>query len=200
MKYYVIPILILVGYLHSGHAQISRPAEQLPVWTPPPNLISKLGRPITIGGFHLRPPIGYSLQRPNLPSGLPSGSQVVAWAGPPRVDGTRSQVLMTIIPAPPSEVTPDNLERVLSVFMASIESRRSDWKQTPVERGIVIGNIFVRSRWDGVDIETGAKMHGVVYTGIVGNKVVELASQDVEPYHRAALALAEASILTFSPQ
>jgi hypothetical protein len=200
MKYYLIPILIVVGYLHLGHAQTSRPAGQLPVWTPPRDLISKLGRPIIIGGFHLRPPVGYSLQRSDLPSGLPPGSQMVAWAGPPRADGTRSQVLMTIVPVPSSEVTADNLERVLGVFIAAIESKRSEWKQTPVERGIVSGNTFVRSRWDAVDIETGARMHGVMYTGIVGNKVVELASQDVEPYQRAALALAEASILTFSPQ
>jgi hypothetical protein len=200
MKYYVIPVLVLVGYLQLGHAQTIRPAEQLPVWTPPRNFIAKLGRPITIGGFRLRPPVGYSLQRSDSPSGLPSGSQVVAWAGPPRVDGTRPQVLMTIVPVPSSEATADNLDRVLSVFLAGIESRRSEWKQTPVERGIVTGNVFVRSRWDGVDLETGAKMHGVVYTGIVGNQVVELASQDVEPFHRAALALAEASILTFAPQ
>ena len=199
MKYYVIPILIVVGYLHLGHAQ-SRSTDQLPVWTPPRDVMSKLGRPVTIGGFHLRPPVGYSLQRANLPSGLPAGSQVIAWAGPPRGDGTRPQLLITIIPAPSSEAIPENLERALSVFLAAIESRRSEWKQTPVERGLVMGNEFVRSRWDGVDIETGAKMHGVVYTGIVGNKFVELASQDLEPYHRAALALAEASILTFSPQ
>jgi hypothetical protein len=198
MKYYLISILVAFGYLNLGYSQ--SPTKQLPVWTSPHDVMSKLGQPIAIGGFRLRPPLGYSLQRSDLPSGLPSGSQVVAWAGPHRTDNTRPQILMTIVPIPSSEATADNLDRILSVFIAGIQSRRSEWKQTPIERGIVAGTTFVRSRWDGVDSETGATMHGVLYTGIVGNKVVELASQDVEPYHTTALALGEASILTFSPQ
>jgi len=198
MKYYLISILVAVGYLNLGYSQ--SPTTQADVWTPPRDAMSQLAPRITIEGFHLRPPLGYSLMRSDLPSSLPPGRKVVAWAGRPRANGTRPEVQLTIIPIPSSEARADNLDRILKAFIAAIQSRRSEWNQTPVERGSIAGNAFVRIRWDGVDSETGARMHGVLYSGIVGDKVVELASQDIEPYHAAALALAEASILTFSSE
>jgi hypothetical protein len=64
----------------------------------------------------------------------------------------------------------------------------------------VNGIEFLRARWSGTDKATERKMHGFIYVAVVGQQIIQLSSQDVEPHHGAALPVAEAAVQTFRKQ
>lgn len=97
---------------------------------------------------------------------------------------------------PPAELKKYDLEQALDELVASLSYQRRNWTRTVTEKGLINGLTFVRTRWNGQDLPTGLKMHGLVYVAIVGETLIQLSSQDIEPHHVEALKLAELSILT----
>lgn len=162
-------------------------------WNPAAALRGQLEADQAVDEFTISPPKGYSPQtRPG-----PHGSIATAWAGPPRADGTRPQVMVLTVSLPAEELRKYSLEQALDELTLSLRNRRKNWIRTATERGLINGLVFVRTRWNGEDIPSGLKLHGFVYVAIVDDTLVQLSSQDVEPHHEAALRLAESSVLTF---
>lgn len=189
-------LLFLMGFAALwaiGAIEAAPPLSKLPVWAPDKALLSQLAPAAIVKGFSLRPPQGYILRQD---SG-PSSSQVFGWLGPAHEGGTRPYVMLALIPIPPSEAKKYTLPQFLDKTMESVQRRRTNWKRTPAETGIVNGVSFRRARWSGINTQIGLKMHGFNYVTVVGNQVIQVSSQDVEPHHEQALKLAEASILTF---
>ncbi|HEY5885458.1 MAG TPA: hypothetical protein VIT88_12265 [Pyrinomonadaceae bacterium] len=177
-------------------SQLSLRAQEktnLQKWNAAEPLLSQLEADCAIDNFAIRPPKGYSPQtRPG-----PHGSIATAWAGPPRSDGTRPQVMVLTVRLTPEERQKYRLEQALDELVSSLRARRKDWTMSATEKGLINGLVFVRTRWQGEDLTSGLKMHGFVYVAFVDDMLVQLSSQDVEPHHEAALKLAESSVLTF---
>lgn len=190
----IVPIVLCISW--SIFPQLSLLGQQtakLPDWKANEALLDQLEAAISVHKFSIPPPKGYSFQ-----TRLgPDGSKATAWTGPPRSDGTRPHVMLLTFTLPPEELRKHNLEQVLDELLASIRQRRKDWTRTATEKGLIHGLTFVRTRWNGRDLSTGLKMHGFIYVAIVGETVIQLSSQDIEPHHEQALKLAELSVLTF---
>lgn len=183
VSYSIFPPLWLAG---------QQPAT-LPDWKVNEASLNQLETASSVDEFSIRPPKGYSLQKRT----GPHGSKMAAWAGPPRVDGTRPQVMVMTAMLPPDELKKYNLDQALDELVSSLSYGRKEWTRTATEKGLVNGLIFGRTRWSGLDLHTGWKMHGFVYVAIVGKTVIQLSSQDLEPHHEESLKLAELSLLTF---
>lgn len=163
-------------------------------WQPDKTLLNRLAAPVVVGGYELRPPLGYRLQRQS----APDQGQVLAWVGPARVDGVRPYLMLGIINVPTGEANKYTLEQALDKLLGSIQRlRKQDWQRTRAERGTINGLTFVRASWSGTASGMPFKMHGFSYVTQVGNQVIQLSSQDVEPHDKAALALAQTAALTF---
>ena len=156
-------------------------------------LIGQLAPANVTGPYQIQPPKGYTLH--SQPG--PGGSMAQAWVGTSRADGTRPYIMLGIVTPPVGEAGKYTLSQVSAKLLAGVQRRRKEWTQKPVEMGTVNGITFVRTYWRGVDTETGLTMHGFSYVAQDGNVFLQLSSQDVEPYYKTALALTEASALTF---
>ena len=136
--------------------------------------------------------------RPNLPPG-PENPMLYGWAGAMRDDRTVPQfVIMTF--SPEGVVRQVDMEPALAALVDRVKIGKKDWKQSPFEHGVINGLPFVRTRWEGFEVTFGRKLFGVSYLTIVGQKVIQLSSQDVAPFHTASLSLAESAVKTFKKQ
>jgi hypothetical protein len=161
-------------------------------WTPEQAMLNKLGDPQPCGRYMLRTPRGYTLQ--TTPG--PDGSVGYAWATKPRHDSTRAYILVFV----GTNAANDSLSDLLDAFIAGVRERRNDVKESTVETGTINDLTFARAYWAGIEPTLGVKMHGFVYVAQDGPTILEISSQDVEPYSKASLRLAEASALTFRKQ
>jgi hypothetical protein len=156
-------------------------------------LLEQLGPLTDVEGYQVRPPKAYSFSRPPGPPGFTG----YAWAGALRGDKTAPQLLIGVVPVPPAEAKAQSPERFLEKMLEGVKRRRTNWTQTPPERGQVNGLTFVRARWSGTESAKGWKMHGFMYATQDGATFLQLSSQDVEPHHEHALKIAETAVLTF---
>ncbi len=175
----------------SLHALTSQNNNRLPAWETDKSWLNQLGSAENVEEFQFNPPKGYILQTKM----GPYGSKAMVWIGPARSDGTRPQIMIFTVTPPPEEMKKP--EQTLNILLERISNGRKDWQRTRTEQGLVNGLRFVRARWSGINIPTGHKMHGFTYVTVVNGKVLQLLSQDVEPYHKEALQLAESSAFTF---
>jgi len=188
--------LILCSALASGlwtgilaHQQ----SDKSPNWVSDKTLADRLGSFVDMKEFQLKVPKTY--QPVNQPG--PDGSNITAWIGAERSDGTKPYVMVTTARLNSEQQSTLSSEQALDAFLTSIERRRKQWSRTPTERGKVNGMTFVRSRWSGVDMNTGKKMRGFSYVTINNGELVQISSQDVEPNDKGDLEIAEAAALTF---
>lgn len=187
-------LLVMAGILSlcmQSLAQVEK-GERLPIWTPDRDLLSKLTEAVSILGFQVRPPKGYTSVRQ-----VEGRAQMFAWQGSVRSDGTAPSLMVGIMTPPPGEASTYTLEELLDKFLAGIQRRRQHWTRTAAERGQVNGLPFVRARWSGTETTSQRKMHGFNYVALEGQTIIHISSQDVEPHHDAALAFAETAALTF---
>jgi hypothetical protein len=164
----------------------------LATWAPDRTLLSRLAPAVSLSGFQLRPPDGYTLQKQVHGSG-----RIFTWIGPPRQDGTRPYLMVSVLTPPSGVRNRYTAEGALDMMLAGVQRRRVDWKRSAAEHGRVNGLEFVRSRWSGVERTTQQKMHGFSYVTVKGSTIIQISSQDVEPHEQSALRLAEAAALTF---
>jgi len=99
-------------------------------------------------------------------------------------------------PAAPGEES-DTPEQYLDRWLDRLKQRRTNWSQTPIERGRINGLSFIRIHWSGTDPDNQAKLHGFVYVAKDGPKYIQIRSQDVEAHHEQSLKIAETAALTF---
>lgn len=168
--------------------------KPLPTWKPAPTLLRQLGPEVRRDAYTVRPPKGYLL----LPEKYQkNGFDGVLWVGKQRADGTRPG-LSLLIATPPAEIkgslTP---EQALDAHLASIRQNRDNWFQSDVQRGRVGGRDFIRAYWAGTDTRRGFDLRGFVYLTLDGRQIITISSQDVAPYDKKTLVLAEAAALTF---
>jgi hypothetical protein len=178
-------LFILCGLFLAQTLYGQKPGKP-PVWKSNEALVDQLDSAKEIEGFLINPPKGYSwLAQPG-----PEGSKITGWSGVMRPDKTRAQLLVLTVTLPREELKKYNLEQILDELVASTGQQRKNWQRTPTEKGLINGLIFVRTFWSGTDI-------GLGYVTLVGEKIIQLSSQDVEPHHKEALELAESSVFTF---
>lgn len=163
-------------------------------WTPDPALTGKLAPLTPVAGFKVRPPRGYAPQAIN-----PGGGTITVWRGASRTDGTRPLVMFQKVVIPPKEQNRYTLVQAFTMFMRSGAKGNASYTQTPTQTGTLAGLPFVRTSWSKTDAQTGRTERGFNYMGRRGGEFFLLGSQDSSP-DAAALALAEASVLTFRPK
>jgi hypothetical protein len=164
----------------------------LPAWVPDKALLTKLAPYTTVAGYQVRPPKGYDAIEP---PPAPPGGKYFGWAGARRADKSSPSLTVAVATPPPEVATKATLEQFLDSMLNGVKIRRTNWKQTAVERGQVNGRTFLRARWSGTIKDW--KMHGFMYVTRDGDTFIAVSSQDVEPHHTEALKLAEAAALTF---
>ncbi len=191
---YLMPIAVIAVVAGLGQAAVY--AEDAPLsssWVPETKLLEQLSEEAVVGSFRLRPPQGYQFVQ----QAGPNGAQAFAWKGERRPDGTAPSLMVIVAPTPEGEAPPMDLEKLLAKFLAGIQRRRAQWAQATAERGRIGERTFMRAAWSGLEPALQVKMHGFSYVAIDGTTVIQISSQDVEPYHAQTLPLAEASALTF---
>jgi hypothetical protein len=190
-----IAVVLLAAGCSGKAGDSSSASEPLQVWEPDAKLLQKLGPMATVEEFQVRPPKGYSVSPP--PPNAPAGMKGFAWAGALRDDKTAPQFMIVLQSPPPGEAKNMTLEQYLDKMLEGVKGRRTNWTQTPPERGQSNGLTFVRAYWTGTEPEKHWKMHGFMYVTKDASKFIHLTSQDVEPNHEQALKLAETAALTF---
>jgi hypothetical protein len=170
-----------------------RQIQNLPEWKTNHAGLSELQEAVSVEGFSIRPPKGYSLETVF----GPHESKVNVWVGPTRADGTRGQVMVLTLAETMDELKQFKLEQLLGQLVAGLRERRTDWKQSATEKGLINGLVFLRIRWSGRGKTSELAMHGVVYVAIADGRLVQLSSQDVDAHYKEAFGLAESSIFTF---
>lgn len=194
-----VAAVVSVGVLTAGLLALgSVPGNAAPAkgWTPDPAQLGKLAPLTKVAGFQVRPPRGYAPQAIN-----PGGGTITAWRGEARADGTRPVVMFQKVLIAPKEQNRYTLVQAFTMFMRSGAKGDSSYTQTPTQTGTLAGVPFVRASWSKTDPETGRTERGFNYMGRRGGgEFFLLGSQDESPDAAAALALAEASVLTFKPK
>jgi hypothetical protein len=174
----------------------SAPTEK-PAWSFDKSLSGQLVSAVTIGKYQIQPPKNYislhSLSGPNK-------SSADSWAGVTRTDGTRPYIMFIHVSMPSEQVNKYSLKEVSDKMLSAIERHRKQWKQSPTEEGTINGMNFMRTYWQGLNTENGRLMHGFSYVAKDNTTLIQLSSQDFEPYQKNALSIAEASALTFKKQ
>jgi hypothetical protein len=160
-------------------------------WTPDPALLDLLEYEVQKSEFSIRPPRGYQLFEQPGP-----GAMAYGWQGARRPDGTSPSLKVVVAEVPPS-AEPSGLEGLLRSVLDGIARRRTNWEQSPPERGRIGSLDFIRASWSGMEPTLQIKVHGFAYVTVDGSTVIEISSQDAEPHHEEALKLAEAAALTF---
>jgi hypothetical protein len=161
-------------------------------WTPDQSTLDKLADPQPCGGYVIRPPKHYTLQ--TIP--VQDGSVGYAWVTDPRADGTHHYILAYLTP---SSANPQlhTVEDILGHFLSSVRQHQSAFKVSQMQVGTINGLVFFRQYWAGIDATTGQNTHGFIYAARDGRMIIEISSQDIEPYSDTSLPLTEASTLTF---
>jgi hypothetical protein len=178
-------LLALAGFSQTLTGQT---ASRSSVWASDVSLAAKLDPPQKLEQFLIRLPKGYiPIRQPG-----PAGSVIDGWAGEPRADGTRGQVvILRFSPGPDEIVKQADMEPALLTLVEGFQKGKINWKQEAVEHGVINGIPFVRLRWSAVHSSLNRKMSGFSYLTIIGRVVIQLSSQDVEPFHVDALRLAK---------
>jgi|GEM_PF-4349471 len=168
---------------------ILRPPAKPKAWVADPVLANKLLAPESIGAYSIRPPPGYRLEKKD----GQGRTLALVLAG----DSQYSR-LMVVVPAPASQVNEHayELENNLQAMLDEVKKRRKTLDRGPIEKGMIGGQDFNRCHWSST-LPTGQRVDGVHYEGVVDGKVVALFVEGVVPEKQAAIALGEASILTF---
>ena len=71
------------------------------------------------------------------------------------------------------------------------------WRASPAESGTIHATAFIRCHWSGVRVDSGEKEQGILYLARQGQTVYDFAVEKIGLEDKAALATAEASVLTF---
>jgi len=165
-------------------------------WTPDAAQLKKLTPLTPVAGFKVRPPRGYAPVAVN-----PGGGTITAWRGAGRADGTRPVVMFQKVLIVPKEQSRYTLAQSFALFMRSGAKGDPSYTQGPTQTGTLAGLPFVRTAWSKTDAQTGRTERGFNYMGRRGGgEFFLLGSQNKSPDAAAALALAEASVLTFRPK
>ncbi|MFK7768550.1 MAG: hypothetical protein AB8B55_15110 [Mariniblastus sp.] len=193
--HHLVPVALLISFAFlTGCDSNSAPlAPRLDVWSASEADVAKLGPEVDALGIKIRPPQGFSMVDPR---DGPNGSKIVAWVGERRNDGSAASVQLMIVTVPESEQVP-TAAAALDRLMGAVKRNRDSWNQSPTELGSINGLEFARVKWNAFEPQTMNPMDGYMYVAIDGDKLYQLATQDIRMYKDTALELSNASILSF---
>jgi hypothetical protein len=190
-SYCGISMILLMIMLLNTAASVSLATAQ---WTPKSELIAKLTKEETIDQYKIRIPENFSV---HTRTGDPRIISGYIWVGKKHADGVEPHLMLTIASPPKEELEKLTLPYSLATFLAPIEKRRANWKQSTPEEGLIGGIKFIRTYWEGAEPKSGRSFHGFNYVAIDGERVINLSSQDSDPHYKETLPLTEAAVLTF---
>jgi hypothetical protein len=186
MKYYTFPALALV--LLAADSALAAPA-----WTPSKLLAGQLSPAITLAGFTIQPPKGYSKS----PAPTTKNDPLEIWASPFNATGHATILSFAQYTKPGAKARTQPLASTVARFVQAQASSYKGWKVTPTQMGTIHGAPFCRCYWSGIEIDRGVQREGFLYLGRSGTSIYALSAQVTGTKDRKALALAEASVLTF---
>lgn len=208
MRFRALTALLLTGLSLTAFAQIDyHPLEvgkkpdkpkgksaKLPVWSLKPGAVSQLAPEKALFGWVIRPPKGYVFtQRAD---GL---NQVYIFQGDPHPDGSSPAIWIVTGDARRVQNMKAQDEVVMDQYMIQLHTNRDNWKESPIERGLIQGRQFVRRRWSATQNVNGTahRLHGIVYMHVSASKFAALTCVDSDPYSNKTLGIMEPSLLTF---
>jgi peroxiredoxin len=163
-----------------------RPPGSPPVWRAGSTAFSQLGEEVAVGGYVVRPPTGFTLEKLT-PA---PGQETYRWKGQKRPDGTEPVFEVALGPAPPAD---KKLEDLLEKELEGIASRRLGWSCSAAERGEIRGLIFTRALWNLMESQGKWKGTGYVYAAVDGDRLVRITFRDTMP----TFGFPQAAPLTF---
>src|SRR5262245_5166161 len=186
-----LSIIFLLGLI----ANIGVPGKQADSqWAPKTDQLPKLTKEETIDRYKIKIPGNFTVHTRTGDQKIISGN---IWVGEKRADGVRPYLMLTIASPPKEELDKLTLQQSLSTFLAVLEKKQKNWKQNKVEEGVIGGIKFIRSYWEGTEPKSGRPLHGFNYVAIDGERVINLSSQDTDPFYKESLLLTESAVLTF---
>jgi len=160
--------------------------QTIPIWKPEVELADRLLKWPTYydAGFSMRLPSDFS-QINERPIGL---------SCEPRQDGTRPSITISREDDRGKMLIPSG---ILKNSIKSIQRRRVNYQESPIETGMIGSLKFARLSWTGDEFQTRIPTKGTMYCTIVGKFRVTISVLDVAGHDDGKFELAEASVLTF---
>jgi len=157
-----------------------------------------LAPPVSVNGYYVRPPLGFTFQKKQILSDAKIGYQC-DWHGPTRADGTRPRFVLAVFNLRPGAVSQEDAEASLNSGLDAMNTDVKHYVHTDPEHGKANGMGFVRAYWkrDPNDPDDGKRFHGFQYEYVQGATSIVIIGSDVEPHDRSTLDLLEAAALTF---
>ncbi len=176
-----------------------------PFRTDPAALARLSSAPTKLGSFGaMRLPPGYTLQPYPTPGGAPGAQSFLFSKANP--DGTRPVFFVLIAPIP-AAAKGQNEQILDSAVAASIVPLRRAWTNfhmSPVVNGKIAGGPAKYVLYSGIAAEPvyskPRQASAACYFACVGNIVIGVTSRDTAPYDVQSRRVAEAAVLSFTPQ
>jgi len=129
-------------------------------------------------------------------------TSITGFAPPPRADGSRPMVQVSLIEVPSTADPALMREKIAEKMLAGVQRRRDDWH---VEKSAAkVGDVpVVRYAWSGTTIPasdgaaTRMAVRGVMLVGVVDTVAFELHTQDVAEHAGETLPSNEKVLSTF---
>ena len=189
------PALLCGCGAHHTIGQESAQGPSAPAWVSQEKLSSQLGPEEQVGGYGIRPPVGYTLERISLDAPDGSGTRCI-WTGPAHAGGVTPYLQIDVGAdngGASSHLSSDNDVRI--GFEAAAQNH-TGMIYSPLEQGTINGLSFSRGYWKGYGQLTGKRFHGLVYARIASPSVITILGRDDEPSYHNSIPLLEASALT----
>jgi len=153
----------------------NRPADAPPRWHPGSTAHSQLADEVEVGPYRVRPPVGYTLEKPT----TEAGRMTYRWKGQPHPDGGVPEFVVSLSPAQPPD---KKLEAVLEKDLQAISpNSRLGFSCSAAERGDVKGLTFTRARWTLMEHPVKFKAVGLLYAAVDGDTLIRISSRDTMP-------------------
>ena len=191
----LMPALLCGCGIHRISEQNSALDPSAPVWVSPVRLTDQLGPEEQVGGYGIRPPAGYTLERISLDAPDGSGSRCV-WTGPDHAGGVTPYLQIDVGADNGGASSRMSSDDGVRIGLEAAAQNHSGMVYSPLEHGTINGLSFSRGYWKGYGQKTGKRFHGLVYARITSPSVITILGRDDEPSYRKSAPLLEASALT----
>jgi len=160
-------------------------------WAPDSMYLDKLDSPFDVGGYRIRPPKGFTLNKSKT-----GGSTTFIWQGPARSDKSTPKLWVIVGRMGPGEEKM-SLEETNAILIGAAKRKMDDYTATPVEHG-KIGNLpVIRMTFHGTEKEPPRyKGHTVAYHAHDGQQYIHIMTLDVEPHWIDSFLLLESAART----
>jgi hypothetical protein len=184
----LVSLFMLLGC--QDHGPVRKQTSK--TWEPDATLLSQFQSRSSYEGYSIQLPPDFKKFGPTSNVKQPDG-----FKGKSRSDGTAASITISVDKNRGDKISASAL---VVKFIKGIERRRSNFVESPPEKGRIGSTDFALKKWTGNESRTGLPVKGSLYCAVVGDQLVTIGVQDVADAGDDQFAMAIAAALTFVPE